>query len=84
MGPMVHQLERANADRAQFTRYTMDAIRPEERADMQRLAALVDFKVTPTFVFIDRAGKLTAKYEGVTSYWTLQRALDQAAGQLKN
>lgn len=78
MGPMVSRLEAAYAGRARFTRFTMDAIRPEERAEMRRLAELVDFQVTPTFVVIDRHGRITAKYQGVTSWWTLSSAIDHA------
>lgn len=79
MGPMVQQLENGYGARVRFIRYTMDALDPSQRDEMHRIAQLVDFKVTPTFVFVDRTGHITAKYEGVTSYWTLSRALDQAA-----
>lgn len=79
MGPMVQQLENGYAGQVRFVRYTMDALDPSQRDEMTRIARLVDFKVTPTFVFVDRTGHLTTKYEGVTSYWTLRRALDQAA-----
>jgi hypothetical protein len=75
---MVSRLESAYAGRARFTRYTMDAIKPGERAEMQRLASLVAFEVTPTFVVVDRHGRITAKYQGVTSYWTLASAIDRA------
>jgi hypothetical protein len=61
------------------TRYMMDALAPGDRDTIQPIADLVDFKVTPTFVFVDRTGHVTAKYEGVTSYWALTRALDEAA-----
>jgi thioredoxin-related protein len=76
---MVQQLEAGYGKQVHFTRYLMDALDPSQRDEMRQVAQAVDFKVTPTFVFVDRTGRITAKYEGVTSYWTLRRALDDTA-----
>lgn len=79
MGPMVQQLEKAYAGRVNFRVYTLDKLAPGEYDEMKRIADLVDFHVTPTFVTVDRTGRVIGRYEGTTSYLTLKRDLDRIA-----
>ena len=80
MGPMVHQLEQAYTGRVRFRVFTLDRLKPGEADEMRRYMEGIDFKVTPTFVMIDRTGQVIGKYEGTTSYLTLKRDLDRIAG----
>ena len=80
MGPMVQQLKEAYKGRVQFRVFTIDRLQPGEAEVMRPFMDGIDFKVTPTFVMIDRTGQVIGKYEGTTSYLTLKRDLDRIAG----
>lgn len=78
MGPVVNQLESTYAGRVAFKRFVLDRLEPgsAEYAEYARLAPLAEFKVTPTFLIVDGAGRAYSRYEGATSYLTLRRDLE--------
>ena len=78
MGPVVNQLENSYGGRVRFQRFVLDKLDPasEEYAEFRRLAALADFKVTPTFLIVDADGKAFSRYEGATPYLSLRRDLE--------
>ena len=78
LGPGVSQLEREYTGRVRFQRFILDTMSPDapDYAEFQRLAPLAQFRVTPTFLVVDRTGKAYSRYEGATSYLTLKRDLE--------
>lgn len=77
---MVHALQQAYADRVQFQTFELDQLKPGTAAfqTAEALGQAAGVTVTPTFLIVDAHGVPRAKYEGVTSYATLQGELDAA------
>jgi hypothetical protein len=80
MGPVVSQLEREYAGRAEVRRYVIDKLVPgtPEHTTAFALANGVKFDRTPTFLVADGEGRLRAMVSGATSYLTLRQALEGA------
>jgi hypothetical protein len=78
MGPVVSKLASDYAGRVEVRRYEVDKLSKDspEFPEVAKLADAVHFNVTPTFLVISKSGEVHGRYEGVTSYATLSRDLE--------
>jgi hypothetical protein len=78
MGPVVSKLENDYAGRVEVRRIEVDKLSKDDPQfpAIAKMADAVHFNVTPTFLVLSRKGEVKGRYEGVTSYATLSRDLE--------
>jgi hypothetical protein len=74
---MVSQLKQAYAGRANFKLYMLDQMTPAQYEEVRPIADGAGVHRTPTFLIVDRHGRVVSKFEGATSYMSLARELDR-------
>lgn len=79
MRPLVARVAERRGTAVEFIERRLDA--PADRAAIAALAERTPLRYTPTFLVIDREGRLVAKYLGLTSEAALEGALKQAASR---
>jgi protein-disulfide isomerase len=78
MGPVVSKLAADYADRVEVRRIEVDKLSKDspDFPAIAKMAEAVHFNVTPTFLVLSKKGEVHGRYEGVTSYATLSRDLE--------